>query len=96
MRSKLKNYTSTDKIYLKKNHYQEIVLKHHVSDDLIDFIFDPKKIIGINQNLAYEERIDVMIQAEKNKKLKVILQFDPIMSNQKQYGKVGIITAFFV
>ena len=94
-RRKLKSLSSADKIYLKKNYIQEIMVKHQVSDELIDLIFNPKKIIGIHQNIAYADRIDILIQMEKNKRLKVIIQLDPSVGNQKCFGKVGIITAFF-
>ena len=67
-----------------------------VSEELVDFIFNPQKIIGMNQNIAHEDRIDVMVQVEKNKRLKVIIQLDPFVDNQRCFGKVGIITAFFI
>ena len=53
-----------------------------------------KKIIEIYPNMAFEERIDAIINADKNKKIKIIFQFDPILNKEKLKSKVGIVTAF--
>ncbi|HLC70577.1 MAG TPA: hypothetical protein VJI32_01130 [Candidatus Nanoarchaeia archaeon] len=96
IRGKLKLYTSADKMYLKKNYQHEIFTKHGVSDEEINFIFNSARIISIFPNLSFGDRIDITVQTQKHKKLKVIIQFNPFANQQTNIGKVGIITAFFI
>lgn len=96
VRVKLKGLTPDDKVYLKKNYAYEIFTKHHLSDDDINGLFDPKGIIRISPNVAFPEtRIDAEINVAKNKALKIIFLFDPVIQGKKLEGKIGIITAFY-
>ena len=97
IRQKLKNIGPDNKIYLKKNYAYEIFSKHNVKDYEVDYLFDMKKIITISQNLAFpEERMDAEINARKNRKIKIIFMFDPIVKGKRLKDKIGIITAFTI
>ena len=97
IRQKLKASGPDNKIYLKKDYAYEIFSKHNIRDYEVDFLFDMKKIIKIYQNLAFpEERMDAEINARKNRKIKIIFMFDPIVKGKKLKDKVGIITVFSI
>ena len=96
VRQKLKAMGVENKLYLKEKYEYEIFQRHGIEDEEINLLFDMKKITRITQNIAFDERIDAEIDVSKTRKIKVILQFDPIMKGQKQIGKVGIITAFSI
>lgn len=96
IRQRLKEHSSEDKIYLKKNYLYEIFTRHTIRDDEVNYLFDMKKIITIYPNLAFSERIDAEINADKNRRIKIIFQFDPFVQGKKLTGKVGIITAFVI
>ena len=72
VRSRLKNYNETNKVYLKKNYQYELFQKHNISDDEINFIFDMKKIIVIYPNAAFSERIDIIINSTKGRRPQLI------------------------
>ncbi|MBI5393514.1 hypothetical protein HZA96_06620 [Candidatus Woesearchaeota archaeon] len=94
VRNRLRNLDNNMKVYLKKNYKYEVFEKHNITDDEINFIFDMKKITKIYPNAAFPERVDIIINATKGKTIKVIIQFGPILKEEKLLGKVGIITAF--
>lgn len=95
IKQKLKSLGPDNKIFLKKNYTSEVFTKHGITEREIDFIFDNKKIIDIYPNIAFpDERVDIEISYSKNKQIKVIIQFDPVLAGKKQEGKVGIVTAF--
>ncbi len=96
VRRKLKSLSSVDKIYLKKNYQYEVFGKHNLSDEEINLIFDPQHLISISPNLSSPDRIDVLVQTQKQRRLKIIIQFDPIIGDKQHQSKVGIITAFFI
>ena len=92
----MKKLSSEDRLYLKKNYVYEIFTKHGINDAEVAFLFDTKKIIKISPNLAFPERINAEINAGKNRKIKVIFIFDPLVNGKKTLGKVGIVTAFAI
>lgn len=95
VREQLKQLNSEHKVYLKKNYAYEIFNKHAISDEEVDFLFDMKRVIQISPNIAFpHERIDAEINSGKNRKIKIIFTFDPVVKGEKLKGKVGIITAF--
>ncbi|KHO49683.1 MAG: hypothetical protein QT02_C0004G0066 [archaeon GW2011_AR9] len=96
VRIRLKTYTPVDKIYLKKNYVYEIFDKHNLQDSEIDLLFDMKRIIRIYPNLAFNDRIDAEINIAKNRKIKVIFIFDPVINGKIIQRKMGIITAFLI
>lgn len=94
VRQRLKERGTENKIYLKKRYQYEIFSKHSLSDEEINLLFDMKKVTKISQNRAFDERIDVEVSINKNRKIRIIFQFDPVIQGKKYIGKVGIITAF--
>ena len=97
IRQKLKSIGPDNKVYLKDNYAYEIFSKHNVKDYEVDYLFDMKKIIKIYQNLAFpEERMDAEINAGKNRKIKIIFMFDPLVKGKRLKNKIGIITAFTI
>ena len=56
----------------------------------------PQKIISLKPNLAFANRIDAEINVGKNRRLKIIFCFDPVLKENKAIGKIGIITAFVI
>lgn len=96
VRQRLKERGTENKIYLKKRYQYEIFSKHALSDEEINLLFDMKKVTKISQNRAFDERIDVEVSINKNRKIRIIFQFDPVIQGKKYVGKVGIITAFLI
>lgn len=97
VRQKLRKLGPENKKYLKKNYKYEIFIKHNLQDYEVEYLFDMKKIEKIYPNLAFQdERIDAEVNISKEKKIKVIFQFDPIYKGKRLKDKVGIITAFTV
>ncbi len=94
VRQRLKELGTENKIYLKKRYQYEIFSKHSLSDEEIKLLFDMKKITKISQNRAFDERIDAEVSISKNRKIRIIFQFDPLIQGKKHSGKVGIVSAF--
>lgn len=94
VRQRLKERGTENKIYIKKRYQYEVFSKHTLSDEEINILFDMKKVIKISRNRAFDERIDAEVSISKNRKIKIIFQFDPIIQGKKHIGKVGIVTAF--
>ena len=65
-----------------------------MTDEDINALFDHRKIMKLYKNVAFEERIDAEVQIRKNDKIKIIFVFDPLVSNRKIEGTIGIVTAF--
>lgn len=94
VRKRLNVSSPESKIYLKQNYGYEIFIRHGIQDYEIDFLFDAKRIMRIYPHLAFADRIEAEINAGKNRIIKVIFCFDPVVNGCKLLGKIGIITAF--
>ncbi|MBN2423013.1 hypothetical protein JXB41_07340 [Candidatus Woesearchaeota archaeon] len=91
IRQQLKKYTPEDKVYLKKDYKYSVLDKHNISDEEVNLLFNPKKIVRIYQNVAFpEERYNAVLDCGKDKQITVIFMFKPSLKGTILKDNVGI------